>query len=666
MLKSFAKIIFAIMLVVISISLIIEMKYSILSTEYLAYSVPLTREEKQYLKEKEVLIYGVDAEAAPFSYVNEKTGQCEGLLVDYMSALSLELNTEIRCKAVPRSELLNNLRDKKIDMTDLFVQKGGKHRYVSTQPLYKLEGVLVTKYANGEISKYKDLQGKTLALVEGNYSESQILKVFPKGQLMHIHYIESVKEGLELLIGGYVDALAANETTIDYYAEKLQLTNDLKRIGNEIYREDVALAVNIYNTKEYNILNKALMSLKKTSAFGQVQEKWLGTSAPMVTNSTSVKWAQWIIAFCVGSVVILMGWESVLNRRIDQKTRELKIEKNNLQTIIDHISAVVAVLNGNDEITQCNRYGKVLLNDAQGTFLGCGVGTVKRLKDLYDMHGEAPDEPYYYYEGRYYSISISVLSSAKANRLLMIEDCTDKTMTEKRLRQESKMIAVGQLSAGLAHEIRNPLGLIKNYSYILRDFVEGDMACHSLDVIKASTNRIDHLIENLLSFSRLSSDKATMLSVEKLLQTIIDMEKQKLEKQNVAVSLACPKVLSLALREETIKIVSFNLIDNAIEAFREADRKGGRLKFSANLEDGMLRLDVEDNGPGIPEEIIENIFNPFFTTKDFGTGLGLYIVSSELEKVSGQISVKSEVGKGSVFTVKIPIEGKTLKIPVEE
>lgn len=644
------------MLVIISISLIIEMKYSILFTEYLAYSVPLTREEKQYLKEKEVLIYGVDAEAAPFSYVNEETGQCEGLIVDYMSALSLELNTEIRCKPVSSSELLDSLSKKEIDMTDLFDETGGQHRYISTQPLYKLDGVMVTKYANREISKYRDLQGKTLALVAADFIEDQIMKEFPKGQSMDIRYVESVKEGLELLMDGQVDALVGKETTIDYYAGKLQIANDLKRVGDTIYREDVALAANIYDTRLYNILNKAVMSLKKESTFGQTQEKWLGTSAPMVTGSTSVKWAQWIITFCVGTVVILMVWENVLNRRIDQKTRELKIEKNNLQTIIDHISAVVAVVNGNDEITQCNQYGKVLLKDTQGSFLGCGIGTVKILKDLYDMYGEAPNEPSYYYEGRYYSISISPLSAVKANRLLMIEDCTEKTMAERKLRQESKMIAVGQLSAGLAHEIRNPLGLIKNYSYILRDFVAEEMACHSLDVIKDSTNRIDKLIENLLSFSRVSSDKPAVLNVEKLLQTIIDLEKKKLEKQNAVLSLVCPKELVLSVPEETIKIVSFNLIDNAIEAFRETGQREGRLKFGAKLEQGMLRLDVKDNGPGIPEEIIENIFNPFFTTKDTGTGLGLYIVNSELEKVNGQISVKSSVGSGTVFTVKIPVE----------
>lgn len=656
MLKTLAKFAFAVLLVVVSVSLIIEMKYSISLAEYLAYSVPLTREEQQYLSEKELFIYGVDAEAAPFSSLNEKTGQCEGLIIDYMSFLSLELGIEIQCKTVAQSEILDELKANTIDMTDLFVDTGGKHRYISTQNLYELEGVMVTKYANEKIKQYRDLQGKTLVLIEGDYLENCIMKVFPKGQSIDISYVESVKEGLQLLMDDEADALVANETIINYYAKNLQIENDLRQIGDKVYKEDVTLAVNIYDTKLYNILNKAVLKLKKKNVFGESQEKWLGTSAPMVTGSTSVKWAQWIIIFCVGVVVILMVWESVLNRRIDQKTREIKIEKNNLQTIIDNINALVAVINGNDVITQCNDYGKVILKDIQGSFIGCGIGTVKMLNELYGMYRENPDKQTYCYEERYYSIFVRTLSSVKANRLLMIEDCTEKTLTERKLRQESKMIAVGQLSSGLAHEIRNPLGLIKNYSYILRDYAADDMACHSLDVIKDSTNRIDNLIENLLSFSRLSNDKPEPLNVEKLLQNIIDLEKKKLEKQNVTLSFSCPKDLIITTWGETIKIVAFNLIDNAIEAFRETDQGKGRLRFRVELERGVLRLDAVDDGPGISEAIIENIFNPFFTTKDTGTGLGLYIVSSELEKINGHISVKSRLGAGSVFSVEIPVE----------
>ena len=659
MLKPFAKFLFAVLLIVVSISLIVEMKYSISLTEYLAYSVPLTREEKQYLQEKETLVYGIDPEAAPFSFVNGETGQIEGLVADYMSILALDLGMDIQSKVVEPSEILESLKTREIDMTDLFVDTGEKNQYVSTQPLYELTGIMVTRYGNREISAYRDMQGKRLAMVEGDFLELRVLKAFPQGQSMDIVYTDSVKKGLELLMEDQVDALVANETVIDFYAEEMDIESDLRQVGDAVYKEDVTLAVNIYDTKLYNILNKEILNLKKRNVFIEAQEKWLGTSAPIVTDSTSVKWAQWIILFCVGTVVILMLWESVLNRRIEQKTREIRIEKNNLQVVIDNIDALIAVINGDDVITQCNDYGKRLLQDTAGSFVGCGLGTTDMLKDLYDMYGKNPDAPYYIYEERYYSVFVRVLNGSRGNRLMMVEDCTGTQMAERKLRQESKMIAVGQLSAGLAHEIRNPLGLIKNYSYLLRDYATDDMAGHSLDVIGDSAKRIDQLVENLLRFSRLSNDKTEMLNVEKLLRSILDLEQKKLEKQKVTLSLVCAKDLTLYMCEETVKIIAFNLINNAVEAFREADMSEGRLKVGAKCEEGVFYLKVEDNGPGMPQTVVEHIFNPFFTTKDTGTGLGLYIVNSELEKVNGQITVDSRPGEGSAFTVKIPVREQT-------
>lgn len=658
MLKSLAKCTFAIMLILFSISLVVYMKYDISVTEYLADSVPLTRQEQQYLKEKAVLRFGVDTEAAPFSFFNEETGKIEGLIVDYMAFAALELGVEVEYIPIAQEGIADSIREQQIDMTDLFVNPKDKKRYLSTQSLYSLEGIMVTPYQNRTVTQYKDMEGRTLLLMEGDFMESKIMGVMPKNQSMNIQYVESVKDGLKLLMDGEADALAANEAVIDYYAEELGITNDLRQVGDAVYKESVAFAVNIYDSMLYNILNKEVLQLKKKHVMGDLQEKWLGSSTPIITDSISVQWAQWIIIFSVSTVILLMIWESVLNRRIDQKTREIQIERNNLQTIIDNINSLVAVVNEEDIITQCNAYGKNLLKDQGGGFLGCGMSTVPMLSNLYALYCQSADEPYIYYEGRYYSIFVRNVGAEKKNRLIQIEDCTEKVFTERKFRQESKMIAVGQLSAGLAHEIRNPLGLIKNYAYILRDYAEDDMASHSLDVIGESADRIDRLIENLLRFSRLSNDKPARVNVDQLLQNIIDLERKKTEKQNIVLSLLCPKDLFIYTREETIKIVAFNLINNAIESFRELQRETGKLEIRAKAENGALILEVEDNGSGMSQETMESIFNPFFTTKDTGTGLGLYIVGSELEKVGGRISAKSELGQGTVFTVMIPAERK--------
>lgn len=693
MLKKFSKAAFAVLLILVSASLIIEMKYSISFSEYLAYSVPLTREEHLYLKEKGRLIYGVDPENAPFSEIPQGSGQAEGLILDYISILSVNLSTPIIEKSVPTPEQTEALKDETIDVSDLFRDTDANNRYVSTQPIYQLEGILVTRYDNKDLNSFSDFRGRKLALIRDTYSEKKILDDFPDNQPMNLLYVDSIKDGLQLLMDGRVDGVAGNEITIDHYAEELGIKDNLRQIGEKLYKEDVALAVNIYDTKLYNILNKAILKLKKEDAFSEVQSKWLGNWASMRANATSVRLAQWIIIFCVALVELLMIWESVLNRRIDQKTHELQIEKNNLQVIIDNINALVAVISGEDIITHCNARGREMLGDPDGSFLGCGLGTVDFLQQLYTMHLAEPEHPYYQLDSHYYSVSLLFLNQKKQNRLLLIEDCTQKTLTEKKMRQENKMAAVGQLSAGLAHEIRNPLGLIKNYSYILHDLAEEyqreqaaatdctqscenrngqqtqclhlpvaedlEMFDHALDVIDDSTRRIDNLVENLLSFSRLSNDKPSSFNIEKILQSIISLEEKKLEKSHTKLNLSCPKGLTVCTREETIKITAFNLINNAAEAFAQTEQTNCRLDILIRAEDGILTMEVTDNGPGMSEDTLENIFNPFFTTKDTGTGLGLYIVSSELEKVNGQITATSKQGEGTRFTVTVPLEQST-------
>lgn len=668
MVKALSKIAFALTLIIISFGLIVEMKYTISANEYLAYSQPLTREEQQYLDEIEILKYGVDPENAPFSEVNSD-GEASGLIIDYIAILSEKLDIPIVETAVRTSEQPQALKDNEINIADLFDDTEANGRYAPTQPIYKLEGIIVTAYENKQVNYYEDFAKTPLAVVKDPFVEGKIEESFPKGQNTKIIYVDSPKEGLELVMSGEAGGFAGNELSISHYADELGIEDKLRQVGDDLYKEDVSLAVSVYDTKLYNILNKTLLKLKKEGAFVNAQKEWLGSSADMVTNSVSVRWAEYIIIFCVGLVVILMLWESVLNRRIDKKTRELQIERNNLQTVIDNIDALIAVISEEDIIVQCNAYGKRMLEDEKGSFIGCGVGTIELLSRLKQMYDASPEQPYYSYEGHDYHIHLRTLNPKKGNRLLQIDDCTESNQTERRLRQENKMIAVGQLSAGLAHEIRNPLGLIKNYSYILRDYEaehEADeMFEHSLDVIGDSVSRIDNLIENLLSFSRLSNDEKAVFNLEKLLQSIISLERKKLDTQNIRLTLDCTKDLDICTREETVKIAAFNLVNNAVEALGDMGKATGEIHISVNEEyEGgkrIVRLEIEDNGPGISEEAQEKIFNPFFTTKDKGTGLGLYIVNSEIEKVGGRISVASEEGKGTKFTLRIP-DGRAEKM----
>ena len=192
MLKGFAKLLFAVVLILVSAGLIIQMKYSISFNEYLAYSQPLTREEQQFLKEKKSLTYGIVAENAPFTSKNEQTGDDEGLTIDYIDIISQELNIPIYEKVVEAGDEPQALREEQIDITELFSAAKGSSSYVSTQPVYKLDNILVTLYENKKINYIRNLNTKKIAVLKDEFLERALTGSMPKGQTTDFVYVPSI------------------------------------------------------------------------------------------------------------------------------------------------------------------------------------------------------------------------------------------------------------------------------------------------------------------------------------------------------------------------------------------------------------------------------------------------------------------------------------------
>ncbi len=241
----------------------------------------------------------------------------------------------------------------------------------------------------------------------------------------------------------------------------------------------------------------------------------------------------------------------------------------------------------------------------------------------------------------------------------MIEDYTEKHMTERRARQESKMIAVGQLSAGLAHEIRNPLGLIKSYVYVLEKYCLNDISKHAIFVINDSVDRINNLIENLLRFSKLSNDETKLTDIQGLIELILTLEGKNLEEHDIRVvaNVSGKNMRSVVINEDVLKMIMLNLINNSIDSFAGISDRDKGIHVDVEMDNTKLRVKISDNGCGIEKDKLENIFNPFYSTKDSGTGLGLYIISTEITNNDGNIVVNSEYGKGTEFTITLPIKG---------
>jgi PAS domain S-box-containing protein len=236
-----------------------------------------------------------------------------------------------------------------------------------------------------------------------------------------------------------------------------------------------------------------------------------------------------------------------------------------------------------------------------------------------------------------------------------------------RLLQQDKMMSLGRLAASAVHEINNPLAGILNYLRLMikilsRGAVNEDQLekfRKYLAVVERETDRCSQIVSNLLAFSRKSRMEYAEMSVNELLERSIMLSQHKMSLQNIQVRTDLDPRTPVILGDfNQLQQCIINLIFNAIDAMPQ----GGTLTVSSTLrpEEGVVQIGVADSGCGIPEENLPDIFEPFFTTKTEGKGLGLGLstVCGIVDGHKGTIQVTSEVGKGTAFTIKLPIEKK--------
>jgi two-component system NtrC family sensor kinase len=234
--------------------------------------------------------------------------------------------------------------------------------------------------------------------------------------------------------------------------------------------------------------------------------------------------------------------------------------------------------------------------------------------------------------------------------------------TQAQLIQSEKLASMGQLAAGVAHEINNPLGTILLYSDIMHKEVQPESQHgQDLKMIMDEATRCKRIVSDLLNFARQNEVLAQETDLNALLdQVMIELGEQP-EFAGIQMSLAVEPGLPVIQADSAqLRQVFVNLMDNAAEAMPD----GGRLTVSTRRgSDGYVAVDVQDTGMGIPEENLGRLFTPFFTTKPIGkgTGLGLAIVYGIVKMHRGQIEVHSQVGSGTTFTVTLPIEGAPVK-----
>lgn len=270
---------------------------------------------------------------------------------------------------------------------------------------------------------------------------------------------------------------------------------------------------------------------------------------------------------------------------------------------------------------------------------------------------------------------VSAIPTEPGAAVLLLEDQSEKRRLQEQLLQSEKMSAIGQLIAGVAHDLNNPLASVVGFSDLLGEAADvPPRLAEPLAVIRQEAERASAIVRNLLSFARRQEGERKLQSIRPILESTHQLLKNQLMAARIELTLTFePGLPEVDVHANQIKQVFVNIINNAAQAISATRAKeevgGGRIEIATKCEPDGLSVNITDNGPGIPEAVAQRVFEPFFSTKSEGegTGLGLSISLGIVKEHGGNISVDpggAGSGRGATFIVELPTGVRTEVSPV--
>ena len=260
-------------------------------------------------------------------------------------------------------------------------------------------------------------------------------------------------------------------------------------------------------------------------------------------------------------------------------------------------------------------------------------------------------------EGRRIPVSVTIIPIIADREIAGIytvaKDLSEKKKAEELLRNSDRLAVLGQLAAGLAHEIRNPLTALKGFIQLLHSSNSDNKAYYP--IMLNELDRINLILNEFLLLSKPHSANFSKADIRVVLEHVVTLIETQAIMNKVRIENTADDDIPLLLCDENqMKQVFVNVLKNAIEAMPD----GGKVTVSTTRAGDYVRIRVKDEGEGIPDHLLESIGEPFFTTKENGTGLGLMICHKIMENHGGKLTISSRQGEGTVVDIDLPCEGK--------
>lgn len=414
------------------------------------------------------------------------------------------------------------------------------------------------------------------------------------------------------------------------------------------------------------------------------ENNWTVALLTPYSEMTQIVWASFknsVFLLIIMAGTLLMG--TYVGHKINQSRiraeekvkwgEEIVKTQNRLQILFDGSPDAIAIIDREFRITMLNKtglnwykkslkdfLGKICYQEFQGRSEPCpncpAQETFKTGKTAYRARATLTIEGVKRYL-QLYTFPLPGQNEEIQEVVEYVKDVTAEKILQQQIIQSERLAVVGKMSANVAHEIKNPLGTIVLNAELLEDELshlgtaETEEARQLLGVIKSEVDHLLEVIEEYLQFARLPKLKLELGNINEVVSNLLFFLKEEASERNVLIQEELADILPLVLMDaKQLRQALLNIIKNSFEAMPA----GGKLTVSTGHKDGKVEIAIADTGRGIPEENLDLIFTPFFSTKHGGTGLGLSITSHIIQEHQGSINVKSYVDLGTVFTISLP------------
>ena len=597
---------------------------------------------------KKIITVAGDAYFPPFEFLDERDGLkvYRGFNIDLIRAVIAKTDLELQFLPLPWEEALRALQEGRVDAVGGMKYDAERAHYFDFSEEYLISSLAIfVARDNSIIVELSDLENRRIAVQKDDIAYQKL-----KNRVLELTATVSQEEAIKLLLAGKVDAVVGNRMAGQYIVQRLGAMERVKSVGGFINPERYGFAVRRGNEELLAKFNEGLRKVKNDGSFDQIYFKWFGEPVDYPAYYYKKYLSYLGLGLLAALLLSLVFWRInvVLKREVAHRTQELKQANEELVRMNRYIQDVnryqSSVLNSG--------YGGILTSDAAGVIrfanrYACerlainGEATGKNLRDIAgcdwiaavlqtgDATGEVQLGPDW--------IEYAVLRLAAENQqeeiIVHFRDISEEKKLREDVGKRHKMEALGQLVASIAHEIRTPLTSIKTFTEMLPNkYDNADFREKISRFVPQEIERLNRVVNDLLSYANPPAVQQERLPLKSLVDGVLVYFADAISRQGIRLSIDFDDQLPVWVDRHQMKQVLINVLLNAVQALE--GRTAPRLRLSAEQREGVVHLLVTDNGPGISSEVLHKAFEPFYTTKTGGTGLGLF-VSYQLARRNG-------------------------------